>query len=460
MTTTSPTSPRIAHIGCGAGFAGDRPQTALALVEDLARRDGPAYLFYELLAERTLAEAQLRKLNDPNAGYATHLFAFLEPVLERCLEAGIPIITNGGAANPVAAATRLQKWLVEKGLRAKIACVLGDDLTPRWEDAAWLPEDLPRQDVVSCNVYIGAQAITDALNEGANIVLGGRIADPSLVVGAVRHAHQWAEDNWDKVALATAAGHLLECCAQVTGGYFSDPGRKDVEDLLHLGCPIAEVGSDGSLVITKAEPSGGCVTLQTVKEQLLYEVHNPAAYLTPDVTLDITQVTLEQIAPHRVAVKGVKGHPAPATLKGNFGLRGLWFGEAGISYAGPNAVARGQQAISLLKARIHELLPELSPQLDLIGISSLFNDTAGDWHRQVSPQAQAANTLQDVRVRLGVVGRHPELLNAALQEVEALYLNGPAGGGGVRRQLGESLRTHSFLIPREQVTPRLQWWYA
>ncbi len=155
----------------------------------------------------------------------------------------------------------------------------------------------------------------------------------------MRHAHGWAGDDWNKLAVATAAGHLLECGTQVSGGYFADSAHKSVPDLAHLGCPIAEVDGDGSLVITKVPGSGGGVSERTVKEQLLYEVHDPAAYLTPDVTLDLSGVRLETLGPDRVAVRGIIGHPAPATLKGNLGLRGLWFGEAGISYAGPGAGA-------------------------------------------------------------------------------------------------------------------------
>ena len=451
-------STRLAHIGCGAGFAGDRPDAAIALVAALAERDGPRYLFFELLAERTLAEAQLRRLDDPDLGYATHLFAFLEPILASCLTHGIPIITNGGAANPVAAARRLRRELESQGLEARIACVLGDDLGDALDDEAatadWLPADAPRDEIVSCNVYIGADAVADALDGGADIVIGGRLADPSMVVGALRHAHGWAADDWQRLAVATAAGHLLECGTQVTGGYFADAGRKAIPDPAHLGCPIAEVGSDASLVITKTPGSGGCVTEQTVKEQLLYEVHDPSAYLTPDVTLDLSRASLETLGPDRVAVHGIQGHPAPATLKGNLGLRGLWFGEAGISYAGPGAVERARLAMDILRQRLDDRLPHLQPHFDLIGVASLFNDGGGEW---LADRLQDTPAVEDVRLRLGIVDRDREAVEQALQELEALYLNGPAGGGGVRRQLGESLRTQSFLIARDRVTPFLAW---
>ena len=443
------------HIGCGAGFANDRPDAALALASDLAARDGRRFLFFELLAERTLAEAQLRRLADTENGYATRLFDFLEPVLETCLAAGIPIITNGGAANPSAAGRRLRSQLQDSRFAAaRIACVLGDDLLDS-NDALqrWLPESLDGQ-VVSVNVYTGADGIVQALDEGADIVLCGRVADPSLAVGPLRHAFGWQADDWDRVALATTVGHLLECCTQVTGGYFAHPGLKDVPDLANVGCPIASIQADGRLTIGKAAGTGGCVTERTVKEQLLYEVHDPAAYLTPDVTLDLTQARVRQVGPDRVEVEGVRGHPRPAELKGLVGLRGKWFAEAEISYAGPGALPRAVLARDILLQRCARLAPQLTPWIDLIGVASLFNDARGEWLQQRLAQTPDP---QDVRLRISFVDHDKALLENLLLDAESLYTNGPAGGGGVRRHLSESLGTASFLIPRTEVQQRVEW---
>lgn len=448
MTTT-------VHIGCGAGFANDRPDAALALANDLAGRDGRRFLFFELLAERTLAEAQLRRLNDADSGYAARLFEFLEPVLETCLNAGIPIISNGGAANPAAAARRLLQHL--QGTRhrtARIACVLGDDLLASDIDLQqWLPKSLDGE-VVSVNVYSGAEGITQALNAGADIVICGRVADPSLAVGPLCHAFGWQADDWDRLALATTVGHLLECCTQVTGGYFAHPGLKDVPDPANPGCPIATVTADGQIIIGKAAGTGGCVTEQTVKEQLLYEVHDPAAYLTPDVTLDLSQVRVRQVAADQVAVEGVRGHPRPARLKGLVGLRGKWFAEAEISYAGPGALARAALARDILLQRSARLAPQLTPWIDLIGVASLFNDRAGQWLDARLADTQEA---QDVRLRISFIDRDKALLERLLLDAESLYTNGPAGGGGVRRYLSESLSTASFLIERDQVQQYVEW---
>ncbi|WP_434155668.1 acyclic terpene utilization AtuA family protein [Pseudomonas sp. JZ134] len=445
------------HIGCGAGFANDRPDTGRQLAEDLARRSGQRYLMFELLAERTLAEAQLRKQADPATGYAARLFDFLEPVLDICIEAGIPIITNGGAANPRAAAERLRARLGGNYPGLKIACVLGDDLLgmDRQRLGQWLNLDGVQDDLVSVNVYTGADGITQALTEGASIVLCGRVADPSLAVGPIRHGLGWAADDWQKIAIATVAGHLLECCTQITGGYFAHPGLKDVPDLAELGCPIAEVRADGSLVITKSAGSGGFVNERTVKEQLLYEVHDPSRYLTPDVILDLSGVRVSTLAADRVAISGIQGHPRPEQLKGLAGMRGLWFGEAEISYAGPGAVARANLAREILLQRFDRLAPEVEPWIDLAGVASLFNDTRGDYLGKCLAQAPH---VEDVRTRVGLVHHDRVLLERLLAEVEALYTNGPAGGGGVRRHLGESLTTRSFLIPRAEINTRLEWY--
>lgn len=450
MTTTI-------HIGCGSGFANDRPDAGLRLAQDLARRSGKRYLMFELLAERTLAEAQLRKQADPQSGYSARLFDFLRPVLDICIEAGIPIITNGGAANPQAAAQRLRGELGAKHPGLKIACVLGDDLMSmeRQRLSELLSLDNPQDDLVSINVYAGADGIAQALTEGAGVVLCGRVADPSLAVGPIRHGFGWAADDWQKMAIATAAGHLLECCTQITGGYFAHPGIKEVPSLSQLGCPIAEITSDGGLVITKAAGSGGCVNECTVKEQLLYEVHDPRCYLTPDVVLDLGEARVTEVGHDRVAVSGIQGHPRPDQLKGLAGMRGLWFGEAEISYAGPGAVARASLAREVLLERFDKLAPGVQPWIDIAGVASLFNDARGDYLMQRLAQSPE---LAEARVRVGLVHHDRPQLEALLAEVEALYTNGPAGGGGVRRHLSESIATQGFLISRDKVETQLEWY--
>jgi hypothetical protein len=258
----------------------------------------------------------------------------------------------------------------------------------------------------------------------------------------------WQETDWDQLGRATMAGHLLECGAQVTGGYFADPGFKDVPDLHAVGFPIAVVAADGSFVITKAERTGGLVDARTVKEQLLYEVHDPAAYLTPDVVADISEAEVREIGRDRVAVTGVRGHPRPATLKVNACFDGGWLGEAEISYAGPNAEARARLAAEIVRRRVGNAL---RPRFDLIGVLSVFADDSGR-ALAAAPHGDAS----DVRLRVAAAHADRAQIERLLAEVTALYTCGPAGGGGVRTSLRSRLSTVSCLVPRERVPARFE----
>ena len=215
------------------------------------------------------------------------------------------------------------------------------------------------------------------LSRGADVVVTGRVADPSLALGPLIHAFGWAADDWDRLAAGTLVGHLLECGAQVTGGYFADPGVKDVPGMDAIGYPIAEVEADGSFVITKPAGTGGLVDRRTVTEQVLYEIHDPAAYLTPDVVLDLTEVELREVGPDRVRLRGARGRPAPETLKATVCFDGGLLGEAEISYAGPNAAARARLAIDTVKARVARRAPGLAVRADAVGVVSILGDSAG-----------------------------------------------------------------------------------
>ncbi len=239
------------------------------------------------------------------------------------------------------------------------------------------------------------------------------------------------------------AGHLLVCGAQVTGGYFADPGFKDVPDLHNAGFPIAEIAADGSFVITKANATGGLVNARTVKEQLLYELHDPAAYLTPDVVADISEAEVNQVGPNRVAVTGVRGHQRPETLKATVCFAGGWLGEAEISYAGPNAEARARLAAEIIKKRISDVL---SLRFDLIGALSVFGDDGGNALDQL-----ASTDSRDVRLRVAGIHANRQQVEQLTREVMALYTCGPAGGGGIRSTITQRLNSVSCFVPRELV---------
>ena len=447
-------------IGCAAGFSGDRTDAAVPVVDTLIARlaAGPsgqrAFLIFETLAERTLALAQLRRRADPESGYEPLLDDMLRPVLARCLHHGIRIVSNFGAANPRAAARHIARMAGELGLAVPaIAVVEGDDLSSPAHLAllrAELGTALDGLRIVSANAYIGAEPIAAALDAGAQIVVCGRVADPSLTVGPAMSHFGWAADDWDTLGRATMAGHLLECGAQVCGGYFADPGYKDVPGLENVGFPITEIEADGSCTVGKSEGTGGYVSAATVKEQLLYEVHDPAAYLTPDVVADISEAEVSAVTdagPDRVALSGVRGHARPTHYKVNVCHEGGWLAEGEISYAGPRAEARARLAADVLRKR----LPELTLRVDLIGAISILADDGGR-ALAATPESGA----RDVRLRVAATHADRSIAERLGREVTALYTCGPAGGGGVRTTLTPRLNTISCLLMRDAVPVRFE----
>jgi hypothetical protein len=378
----------------------------------------------------------------------------MRAVLPVCAAKGIKIVTNMGAANPLAAARKTVAIARSMGLSSlKVAAVVGDDVLEACQQSS-----LPIMEfdgtvgqlgnrLLSANAYLGAGPMAEALDGGADIVITGRASDPALFLAPLIHAFGWPMDDWNLLGKGIVAGHLLECAGQVTGGYFADPAFKDVKDLARLGFPIGEVGEDGSLIITKVEGSGGAVTAQTCKEQLLYEVHDPVKYLQPDVIADFSQVTIEEVGKDRVRISGGRGSQRPPTLKVSVGYVDSFIGEGQMSYAGPGALARGRLALDIVRERL-KLTGVVASELrfDLIGVDSLHGT-------QVSAHA---NEPYEVRVR--VSGRTDNLREAIRigNEVETLYTNGPAGGGGAFKSARDVVAVASVLLPRELATPQVQ----
>lgn len=445
------------RIGCGAGFSGDRLEPAVILAE----KGELDYLVLECLAERTIALAQKRKRQDPTKGY--------DPLLERRIELLLPIlvknkvrlITNMGAANPIAAAEKIIEIAQKMGIAVKVAAVTGDDVNDELrrgrpmavtndelrlaKDEFWVLENgkpLKEYEVLSANAYVGVEGILEALKADADIIITGRVADPSLFLAPMMHEFGWSADDWDLMAKGTVIGHLLECAGQVTGGYFADPVTKPMPDLETLGHPFADVFADGSAIISKVEGTGGRVTLATAKEQLLYEVVNPHAYLTPDVSADFTTVHLKEVGKDQVKVWGAKGNEKPSTLKVSVGYQAGFLGEGEISYAGRNALARARLAGEIIEKRLKAEVPEL--RVDYVGVSAI--------HR-----TDFEHNMEPYEVRLRVAANAPTAAKAALigEEVEALYTNGPAGGGGARKYVTEVIGMVSVLMDRRAVMPKV-----
>lgn len=439
---------RIVRLGAGAGYAGDRIEPAV----ELAERGDIDYLVFECLAERTIALAQQAKLRDPEGGYDLLLEARLRAVLGPCRARGIRVVTNMGAANPVAAARKAGALAREMGLAGlRIAAVTGDDLLDAVRAGDFVLEESGEpvaslgNRIVSANAYLGAAPIVAALADGADVVITGRVGDPALFLAPLVHAFGWAMDDWERLGRGTLVGHLLECAGQITGGYFADPGCKDVPDLARLGFPIGIVAEDGTVEITKVAGSGGRISLATCKEQLLYEVHDPARYLQPDVVGDFSGVEMEQVGPDRVRVSGATGAPATGLLKVSVGYVDSYIGEGQISYAGPGALARGRLALAVVRERL-ALTGVATRELrcDLIGVDALHG-------------AALSGGREPYEVRLRVAGRtetHAEAVRIG-NEVETLYTNGPAGGGGAWKSAREVVAVQSVLVPAALARPRV-----
>jgi hypothetical protein len=436
------------RVGTGAGFSSDRLDPAV----DLAERGELDAMVMECLGERTVAFAHRDRMADPKKGYNAHLVRRMKALLAPCRKSGTTIITNMGAANPVAAAERTIEVARELGLSGlKVACIEGDDVSaivPR--DQTFMDEPGKLSDVempvVGMNAYLGIDAIQPALEANADVVIGGRFADPSMFLAPLAHRFGWDPADTVKMGAGSMIGHLMECGMQVTGGYFADPEMKDVPDLSTCGFPIAEVDADGSGVITKLSGTGGCVTARTVKEQLLYEVHDPARYLTPDVTADFSRVQVAPVGEDRVRVFGAGGSKRPDKLKVTIGFDGGFQGEAGVSYAGPGAQERGRLAAEIVEQRLATMLkPDTARRFDLIGAASLFA-TAGI----------RASGSADVRLHVTVRSKSREEAELMLWEVEALLCCGPAGGGGFRGSIVPWVITKSALIDRERVKPTMR----
>jgi hypothetical protein len=437
---------RVIRIGAGAGFAGDRIEPAAELVE----RGDLDYLCFECLAERTIALAQGARLADPAAGYDPRLRRRLAAVLPQAHARGVRIVSNMGAANPLAAmhaAVALARELGIRGLR--VAAVLGDDVlaavTGRDFDLidreGTLADIAPR--VISANAYLGAFPIARALADGADIVFTGRVCDPALFLAPMIHEFGWREGDWALLGQGTVVGHLLECAGQLTGGYFADPGFKDVPDLARLGFPLAEVAPDGTAVLTKVAGSGGRLSLASAREQLMYEILDPMRYLQADVTADFSGVRFAELGPDRIAVSGGTGAPAPDRLKVSVGYHDGFIGEGQITYAGPGALARGELAIAIVRERLRLLDIAVEEfRGDLVGYNSANVTRHGIEPAEVRARIAARTASADIAAEIGA-------------EVEALYLNGPSGGGGVTASVREVIAVASVLIDRAAISPTI-----
>lgn len=434
------------RIGGGSAYGTDRVEPALVLAE----QGDLDYICLDSLAERTLPHAHLRKLANPAAGYDVRLEKLMSGLLPSTAK-GLKIIGNMGAANPPAAGERVKAMAADLGLSdLTIAVVTGDEVLDVVRELDVVLDDGRRlsevEGVVAANAYLGADPIVEGLEQGAQVVITGRVADPSLFLAPMLHEFGWSADDWTRKGAGQTVGHLIECAGYVTGAHYADPPYRVVPDLWRLGFPLAEIQESGEAIVTKVEGTGGLVSVNTCKAQLVYELHDPAAYLTPDVTVDVRNVTFEQVGQDRVRVRGATGRERPAQLKVLVGIHDGFIWEGEIGYSGSTALACAQLAETCLRERMKIWNAEDRIEkfrFDYIGINSA--------NQGATP---ARETPYEMRLRFAGLTRDEELANLMAQEVEWLYM-GPNGGGGVRTSVKPTIGMYATYIPRELVYPQV-----
>jgi len=429
------------RLGGGQGFYGD----GVAPVADLLDA-GVDYLVCEALAELTLAILQKDRQRDESLGFTRDLPLYLQAALPFVLDGRTRFITNAGGINPIAAGRAVKATAAALGVSGlKVATVVGDDVRPR-ASALGLPDD-----ALFANAYLGARPIVDALDAGAHIVITGRVADAALFLAPLVHELGWRWDDWDRLAAGVVVGHLLECSGQVTGGNYSGAWWENPAPA-RIAFPIAEVEEDGTAVITKPSTAGGMVTFDTVREQLLYEVHDPSRYLSPDVVADFTSLTLHDLGDDRVRVSGTRGAPAPETYKGLVCTPAGWAGEARLAYSWPDAEAKARAALRFVRTRAEANgVPIEEWHEEYFGVNAYGGPTVGD-HPGCEPP--------EVVGRLAWRTNDPESAGRVAREIGVLGLSGPPtisgmgrGGAGRPTQL---LSVEPFLVDRTLVDAQVR----
>ena len=443
------------RIASGQGFWGDLLSAPLDQVTK-----GPIdYMMMDYLAEVTMSIMQKQRRKDPKAGFARDLVPLMEQILPVCVDKNIRVITNGGGVNPAGCAEAILEAATKKGIKKlRIGVVVGDDILDRIDELQQSGIPLRnmetneeagsvRDRLQSANVYFGAFPIVEALRDGAQIVVTGRTTDTGLTLAPMIHEFGWARDDWHKLAAGTVAGHILECGGQSSGGNFS-ADWKSVPDLAHLGFPIAEAFPDGSIVITKHENTGGMVTVQTVKEQLLYEIGDPSQYITPDCIADFTSIQLKQDGLNRVKVTGVRGKPATEFLKVSMSYLDGYTAFATLTYSWPDALEKARKADEILRTRLNDLQLQFEEiRTEFLG----FNSS----HGAIAPAMTDPN---EIVMRIGARSRNREAIERFGKEIAPLILTGPpsvTGFAGGRPKPSEVISYWPALLPKKDVSAKI-----
>ncbi len=443
------------RVASGQGFWGDDLEAPVRQVEG-----GPIdVLMMDYLAEVTMSILQKQKARDPKLGYARDVVPLMERILPRVVERGIRVTTNAGGVNPDACAQAIAEAGRKLGLAGKlrIGVVAGDDILARLDDLLARGVELRDMDtgrplsdvrdrVVSANAYLGARPVVEALAQGANVVVTGRVTDTGLTLGPLAHRYGWAADAWDLMAAGTVAGHIIECGAQCSGGNFLGgwPGVRGLED---VGYPIVEVEPDGSFVVTKHEGTGGVVSVASVTEQLVYEMGDPASYITPDGVADFTSIRLAQAGPDRVRVSGIRGRPATPFLKVSVAYQYGYKAVGTLVYSWPDAPAKAREADRILRERLDRLGLRFEEVLtEFVGVNATHGPLSGP------PDPEIA----EVQLRVGVRSPDRAAVERFTRELAPLILNGPpsvTGFAGGRPKVEEIVAYWPALVPKTEITP-------
>ncbi|MBX5478257.1 MAG: DUF1446 domain-containing protein [Pyrinomonas methylaliphatogenes] len=444
------------RIASGQGFWGDMIDAPVRQVEG-----GPIdYLMLDYLAEVTMSIMQKQRARDPNAGYARDFVPLMRQILPACVERRIRVVTNAGGVNPHGCAVAVRDVARELGLRVRIATVTGDDIMDRLDDLLARGIELRNMDtgaplatvrdrVQSANAYLGAWPLVEALRRGAQVVIAGRATDTGLTLAPMIYEFDWKEDDWDRLAAGTIAGHIIECGAQCSGGNCQYQWQT-IPDLANVGYPIVEAYPDGTFIVTKHEGTGGRVSVQTVKEQLVYEMGDPREYITPDCIADFTTIRLEDAGPDRVRVFGIKGRPCTDQLKVSISYFAGYKAVGTLVYAWPDAYEKAKAADAILRARLERLGLKFDQILtEYVGVNATHGPLAGE----------PPPDIPEVQLRVGVRGQDRAAVERFTKEIAPLILTGPpavTGFAGGRPKVEEVVAYWPSLIPKSEIEPRVE----
>lgn len=463
------------RIAGGQGFWGD----LLTAPVDQVRKGPIDYLMLDYLAEVTMSILQKQRSRNPEAGYARDFVSLLGEILPDCVEKNITVLSNAGGVNVAGCAEAIRQTAVNLGLhgKVKIGVVTGDDVLDKLD--AWLADGVEinsmddgtplsaiRDLVQSANVYIGAAPLVEALDRGANVIVGGRLTDTGLTLAPLMHEFGWTFEDWDKVSAGTIAGHIIECGAQSSGGNCQYDWQ-NIPDMANIGFPIIEASPNGEFVVTKHDGTGGRVNIQSVKEQLLYEMGDPHSYITPDVVADFATIQLADGGPDRVKVSGIKGHPKTDFYKVSIAYTGGWKSVGTLVYSWPDALEKAQAADRILRERLDNLGLKFDTILtEFVGV----NATHGELGTRTSLSASNGSThadkdvrvppdIPEVQFRIGVRGQNKAYVERFTKEIAPLILTGPpavTGFAGGRPKVEEIMAYFPALIPKSLIETKVE----